>query len=80
MLNIVLDLHESESHTELTEVKSELSSLKIASRMHHNTLFQDRNLKKKFEEGHSQTPPPPLGAYVRLYLSEVKSELSKAFK
>ena len=29
-MNIVIVLHESESDTELTEVKSELSSLKIA--------------------------------------------------
>jgi len=78
-LNIVLDLHESESHTELTEVKSELSSLKIASRMHHNTLFQDRNLKKFLRRGTARPHPLP-SALAPLYLSEVKSELSKAFK
>jgi len=41
---IVIVLHESESDTELSEVKSELLSLKIASRIHHNTLVQDKNL------------------------------------
>jgi len=53
----------------------ELSSLKIASRMHYNTLFQDRNLKnflcmplpRPLHTGEGETPPQtsphPLGAF-----------------
>ena len=58
-MNIVIVLHESESDTDLTEVKSELSSLKIATRMHHNTLFQDRNLKNFLGRGTAPPKTPP---------------------
>ena len=41
-------------------VKSELLRLKIASRVHHNTLFQDKNLKNFLGRGTAH----PLGASI----------------
>jgi len=57
-IGLVIVLHDSESDTEITEVKAELSGLKNCFQNNHNTLFRERNLKIFLGRG---TAPPHWG-------------------